>query len=81
MASDLEKLLNKAHELVLRGKRSTDDSTAPLEQLLNKARELFTQGKITSEDSAAALRRSREMLALFLPRAIKRKFNRESDWR
>ena len=81
MASDLEQLLNKAHELVLQGKRSTDDSTAPLEQLLNKARELFTQGKIASEDSAAALRRSREMLALFLPRASKRKFNRESDWR
>ena len=81
MASDLQQLVNKAYELVLQGRRTTDDSTAPLEQLLNKARELFTQGKITSEDSVAALRRSREMLALFLPRASKRKFNRESDWR
>ena len=81
MASDLEQLVNKAHELVLQGKRITDDSTAPLEQLLNKARELFRHGKITIEDSAAALCRSREMLALFLPRASKRKFNRESDWK
>ena len=81
MDAELKLLLNKAYELVLQGKRSTDDSTGPLEQLLNKARVLFTQGKITNEDSAAALRRSREMLALFLPRARRRKFNRESDRR
>jgi hypothetical protein len=54
-----------------------------LEQLLNKAQELFIHGKTTSEESAAGLRRSRtrEMLALFLPSASKRKFNREPDWR